>query len=252
MLCERDLVCRQALVPANVVSPAGVQRRQTVRLLLGFVGAGGHDRLPASLGAGRVDTGAEEQLVGVLGRHPVEELPQRLVALGAVAGVGPGAPADAGGNVLGPQPLAQLVHVTGLGGIQAAVDLRDLILGACGRERHHGGLWHAAEGTLEVIQSNPNSPCSRAGIAVKKKTRPGYGFNLSWDNLHFLSGDVSPTFSRNLTTCHWDLRFCDSPVKTSVPTGVCVRLSQMSKGKFGQSQAPFFVVVAVSLETLWV
>lgn len=83
------------MLPADVVFPAGVQRRQAVGLLLGLIGAGRNDGLPPALGTGCVIAGAEEQLVGVLGWHTVEELAQGLVAFGAVAGVGPGQTPDA-------------------------------------------------------------------------------------------------------------------------------------------------------------
>ena len=119
-------------LPADVVFPAGVQRRQAVGLLLGLVGAGRNDGLPPAFGTGCVIAGAEEKLVGVLGRHTVEELAQSLVALGAVAGVSPGQAPDAEGDVLCPQPLAHLVHVAGFGGIQTPVHLGHLVLRPCG------------------------------------------------------------------------------------------------------------------------
>lgn len=83
------------MLPADVVFPAGVQRRQAVGLLLGLIGAGRNDGLPPAFGTGCVIAGAEEQLVGVLGWHTVEELAQGFVAFGAVAGVGPGQAPDA-------------------------------------------------------------------------------------------------------------------------------------------------------------
>lgn len=119
-------------LPADVVFPAGVQRRQAVGLLLGLVGAGRNDGLPPAFGTGCVVAGAEEELVGVFGWHAVEELAQGLVALGAVAGVGPGQASDAEGDVLRPQPLAHLVHVAGFGSVQTPVHLGHLVLGPCG------------------------------------------------------------------------------------------------------------------------
>jgi len=54
------------------------------------------------------------------------------MALGAVAGVGPGQAPDAEGDIFRPQPLAHLVHVAGFGGVQAAVHLGHLVLRPCG------------------------------------------------------------------------------------------------------------------------
>lgn len=113
-------------LPAHVVRFADAQLGQAVGLLLVLVGAGRHDGLPAALSAGRVGARAEEQLVGVVGRNPVEELPQSLVALGPVAGSRASRRLDAGRHVLGAKLLTRLVDVARLGGVQAAVDRRHL------------------------------------------------------------------------------------------------------------------------------
>lgn len=78
--------------------------------------------------------------MGVFGWHAVKKLAQGLVALGAVAGVGPGQAADAEGDVLGAQPLAHLVHVAGFGGVQAAVHLGHLVLRAWGAAENGDGV----------------------------------------------------------------------------------------------------------------
>lgn len=127
-------------LPADVVSPAGIQWRQAVGLVLGLVGAGRDDGLAPALGTGRVLAGAEEQLVGELRGHAVEEPAQGLVALGAAAGVGPRQAPDAQGDVLRPQPLAHLIHVAGLGGVQTPVHLRHLVLRPCGVVGHGEAL----------------------------------------------------------------------------------------------------------------
>jgi len=122
-----------SFLPANIVRFADPQLGQAVGLLLLLVGAGRHDGLAAALGAGRVGTGAEQQLVGVVGRDAVEELPQRLVALGPVARAGAGGRLDARRHVFRTQLLTRLVDVARLGGVQAAV------------HRRHFGLWAEEE-----------------------------------------------------------------------------------------------------------
>lgn len=127
-------------LPADIVFPAGVQRCQAVGLLLGLIGAGRNDGLPPAFGTGCVIARAEEQLMGVLGWHAVKELAQSLVALGAVAGVGPGQASDAEGDVLCPQPLAHLIHVAGFGSVQTSVHLGHLVLRPCGAVEDGDGV----------------------------------------------------------------------------------------------------------------
>lgn len=106
--------------PADVVRLAGVLQVQAVGLLPLLVGAHRHDGLPPALGAGDIPTGAEEHAIAVLGGNLVEELPEGLVALAAVAhliGHAGGARRDVGRPVL----LARVIQVAGLGRVQAVV-----------------------------------------------------------------------------------------------------------------------------------
>lgn len=98
---------------------------QAVRPLSFFIGAHRNDSLSPPLGAGDVPAGAEEHPVAVLGRNFVEELPEGLVALAAVADF-VGHAGGAGGDVGGPVLLAGVIQVAGLGRIQAVVPFGDV------------------------------------------------------------------------------------------------------------------------------
>lgn len=76
------------LVPADVVSFTDPKLGQTVGFVLVVVRTGRYDGLSASLSTGRVRAGTEEQLVGVVGRNPIKELPQSFVTPGSVTGSG--------------------------------------------------------------------------------------------------------------------------------------------------------------------
>lgn len=111
-------------VPADVVAPAGELQCQAVGLLLVFIGARGHDGLTPTLGAGQLvpwRARAVQHAVAVAGRHLVEKLTQRLVALALVAyfscGDAAGARADVGGAVL----LTRVIQVARLGCIEAVI-----------------------------------------------------------------------------------------------------------------------------------
>lgn len=112
--------------PADVVCLAGVLQIQAVGLVPLFVGAHRDDGLPPPLRAGNVPAGTEEHPVAVLGRDLVEELPEGLVALAAVAdfvGHAGGARRDVGRPVL----LAGVVQVAGLGRVQAVVPFGNVL-----------------------------------------------------------------------------------------------------------------------------
>lgn len=128
VLAAGGMLKHVTFLPAHVVGLADPQLSEAVGLLLVLVRAGRHDGLPAALCAGRVGAGAEQQLVGVVGRNAVEELPQRLVALRTVARPRAGGRLDAGRDVFRAKLLTRLIYVAGLGGIQAAVHRRDFRL----------------------------------------------------------------------------------------------------------------------------
>lgn len=106
--------------PADIIGLAGVLQTQAVGPLSFFIGAHGDDSLSPPLGAGDVPAGAEEHPVAVLGRNLVEELPEGLVALTAVADL-VGHAGGAGGDVGRPVLLTGVVQVAGLGCVQAVV-----------------------------------------------------------------------------------------------------------------------------------
>lgn len=114
------------LVPADVVSFTDPKLGQTVGFVLVVVRTGRYDGLSASLSTGRVRAGTEEQLVGVVGRNPIEELPQSFVTPGSVTGSGASRGLDAGRHVLGAELLTGLVNVAGFSSVQAAVHRRHL------------------------------------------------------------------------------------------------------------------------------
>lgn len=112
--------------PADVVCLAGVLQIQAVGLVPFFVGAHGDDGLSPPLSAGNVPAGTEEHPIAVLGRDLVEELPEGLVALAAVAdlvGHAGGTRRDVGRPVL----LAGVIQVAGLGRVQAVVPFGNVL-----------------------------------------------------------------------------------------------------------------------------
>ena len=140
-----------AALPAQVVRPAQAAEVQAVGLLLVLVGAAGQDGLAAALGARLVLAGAEEHAVGVLAGHAVKELAQGLVALPAVAALAGRDLTVADGDVGGAQPLAVVVQVAGLGGVQAVVALgadRRVCPRPCREGRGSQPTWGQPPGSL--------------------------------------------------------------------------------------------------------
>lgn len=67
----------------------------------------------------------------IVGGHAVKEAAQRLVALWPVAQARLGGGLDARRDILRAQLLAQVVHIAGLGSIQAAVHCCHADVGVC-------------------------------------------------------------------------------------------------------------------------
>jgi hypothetical protein len=103
-----------AHLPADVIRFAGVLQIQAVGLLPLFIGAHRHNGLSPPLGAGDVPAGTEEHPVAVLGWDLIEELPEGLVALAAVADF-VGHAGGAWGDVCRSVLLAGVIQVAGLG-----------------------------------------------------------------------------------------------------------------------------------------
>lgn len=112
--------------PADVICLAGVLQVQAVGLVSFLIGAHGHDSLSPPLSAGDVSAGAEEHSIAVFGRDLVEELPEGLVALAAVADL-VGHAGSARGDVRRPVLLAGVIQVAGLGCIQAVVPFGNVL-----------------------------------------------------------------------------------------------------------------------------
>lgn len=108
-------------LPAQVVGAAHVAQIQAVGFLLVLVGAEGDDGLPPALGARLVLAGAEEEAVGVLAGHVVEELAQGFVAFPPAAVLGGRDLLAAGGDVARAQALAVVVQVARFGRVEAVV-----------------------------------------------------------------------------------------------------------------------------------
>lgn len=107
---------------------------QAVGPLSFFIGTHRDDSLPPPLSAGDVLAGAEEHPVAVLGRNFVEELPEGLVALAAVADI-IGHAGGAGGDVGRPVLLAGVIQVAGLGRIEAVVPFGNVLHCKAEKER---------------------------------------------------------------------------------------------------------------------
>lgn len=108
--------------PAERVLAADPPQLQTVGFLLIFIGAIGHDRLPASFCAALALAGAEEQPVAKLSGHTVQEQPQRFVAALLAAGFTLiGVLLAAGSDVGRALSLAAAVEVAGFGRVETGV-----------------------------------------------------------------------------------------------------------------------------------
>ena len=105
------------LLPAEGVLAAVLSELQAVGFDFVLEGAEGHDGLPPPFSTAQVLAGAEEQLVAVLAGHPIQELPQGLVAALTVTRF----PFAASGNVGGALFLTGVVEVAGLRCVQARV-----------------------------------------------------------------------------------------------------------------------------------
>lgn len=68
----------------------------------------------------------------VVGGDPVEEPPQSLIAFGPVAQARLGGGFDTSRDVFRAELLAQVVHIAGLGCIQAAIHSCHANIGVCG------------------------------------------------------------------------------------------------------------------------
>lgn len=111
-----------SILPAERVLAADPPQLQTVGFLLVIIGTVGHNCLPAPFSAAHGLAGAEEEPVGELGGHAVQEHPQRFVAAFLAAGVAlVGVLFAASGNVGGALLLAAVVEVAGLGCVQTGV-----------------------------------------------------------------------------------------------------------------------------------
>ncbi len=118
--------------PANIVSLTDPHLGKAAGFIFSLIGAAGHDGLSPSLWTGHVAARAEQQLVGVLRRHAVEEPPQGLVAPRSVTQTRLGGGLDACWHVLGAQFLAHIVDVASFGCVQAAVHCCHTELRICG------------------------------------------------------------------------------------------------------------------------
>lgn len=164
-------------LPAEVVGPAHVAQLQAVGLVLVLVGAGGDDGLPPALGASLVLAGAEEEAVGVLAGHAVEELAQGFVAFPPAAVLGGRDLLAAGGDVARAQALAVVVQVAGFGRVQAVV-----ALGVGGR-----------------VHSCPESKVGGRGEAGDTSSSPKMPPGRGWHRWHCWAGGgctavVPPSF----------------------------------------------------------
>lgn len=122
--------------PTDVVSSAAPHLRQTAGFFWHLVRAARDDGLTSSLWARHIAAGTEEQLMRVFRGHAVKKSAQGLVAAGTVAQARFAWRLDTRWHIFSAQPLAQVVHVAGLGRIQAPVCRRKAKIRVCkGLER---------------------------------------------------------------------------------------------------------------------
>lgn len=111
-----------SILPAERVLAADHLQLQTVGFLFIFIRAIGDYRLPSPLRAALGLAGAEEKPMAELGRHAIQERPQRFVAaLLAARFALVWVLLDAGGDEGGTLPFAATVEIAGFDRVQARV-----------------------------------------------------------------------------------------------------------------------------------